>query len=250
VWTAPYAAIRKNLINNIRPTTDSSETMSNYPQVWIKSSEYGTELKIAEALISFAVRQATPPRNGSIYLKSSSWFYSFGCDEGIYVSPTQRLNRVASRKNSRRWFGLLMFGKSSLRAGTSPKTWIRPTNAPEGFKTQPIDMDAPSKPVWKELHAEIRNAWILQTHAFYPLGSTTIAEATELAQYEYEQSEPESLYPPVESAAEVEIGWSGAVPCQPPEAAVLQRPGYLGLNWILGLVADEPCVAETIYKSL
>jgi hypothetical protein len=37
------------------------------------------------------------------------------------------------------------------------------------------------------------------------LGSTTIAEATELAQYEYEQSESESLYPPLETAAEIEI---------------------------------------------
>ena len=66
-------------------------------------------------------------------------------------------------------------------------------------------MDTQSKPVWNELPEQIRNAWIEQTHAFYPLGSTTIAEATELAQYEYEQSEFESLYPPVETAAEVEI---------------------------------------------
>jgi hypothetical protein len=67
-------------------------------------------------------------------------------------------------------------------------------------------MNAQSKPSWKKLSEQIRNAWIQQTHAFYPLGSTTIAEATELAQYEYEQSESESLYPPVETAAEIEIG--------------------------------------------
>jgi hypothetical protein len=64
-------------------------------------------------------------------------------------------------------------------------------------------MNAQSKPAWNKLSEQIRNAWIQQTHAFYPLGSTTIAEATELAQYEYEQSESESLCPPVE--AEVEI---------------------------------------------
>jgi hypothetical protein len=66
-------------------------------------------------------------------------------------------------------------------------------------------VNAQSKPVWKELDEEIRSAWISQTHAFYPLGSTTIAEATDLAQYEYEQSESESLYPPVETTAEIEI---------------------------------------------
>ncbi len=69
-------------------------------------------------------------------------------------------------------------------------------------------MDAQSKPAWKELAEEIRNAWIQQTHAFYPLGSTTIAEATELAQYEYDQSESESLLPPVEIAPEVESALS------------------------------------------
>jgi hypothetical protein len=66
-------------------------------------------------------------------------------------------------------------------------------------------MNAPSKPAWNKLPEQIRNAWIQQTHAFYPVGSTTIAEATELAQYEYEQSESESLYPPVEATTEVEI---------------------------------------------
>jgi len=66
-------------------------------------------------------------------------------------------------------------------------------------------MDAQSKPTWKELPEQIRNAWIEQAHAFYPLGSTTIAEAIELAQYEYEQSESESLFPPVETSAEIEI---------------------------------------------
>ncbi len=65
-------------------------------------------------------------------------------------------------------------------------------------------MDALSKPSWNELPEQIQKAWIDQTHAFYPLGSTTIAEATELAQYEYEQSESESLFPPVEIEAEVE----------------------------------------------
>jgi hypothetical protein len=69
-------------------------------------------------------------------------------------------------------------------------------------------MDAQSKPAWNELPEQIRNAWIVQTHAFYPLGSTTIAEATELAQYEYEQSESESLFPPVEIAPEVQSALS------------------------------------------
>jgi len=64
-------------------------------------------------------------------------------------------------------------------------------------------MNAQPKPAWKELPEEIRNAWVQQTHSFYPPGSTTIAEATELAQYEYEQSESESLNPPAETAAEV-----------------------------------------------
>jgi hypothetical protein len=64
-------------------------------------------------------------------------------------------------------------------------------------------MNEHQKPAWNELSEEIRNAWIQQAHAFYPPGSTTIAEATELAQYEYEQSESESLNPPVETAAEV-----------------------------------------------
>jgi hypothetical protein len=64
-------------------------------------------------------------------------------------------------------------------------------------------MDTKSKPAWKDLPEQIRNAWILQTHTFYPQGSTTIVEATELAQYEYEQSESESLGPPVETTAEV-----------------------------------------------
>jgi hypothetical protein len=65
-------------------------------------------------------------------------------------------------------------------------------------------MDLQPKPAWQALPEEIRNAWIQQTHAFYPPGSTTIVEATELAQYEYEQSESESLYPPAETAAEAE----------------------------------------------
>jgi hypothetical protein len=65
-------------------------------------------------------------------------------------------------------------------------------------------MDTHSRPAWQELPEEIRNAWIQQTQAFYPLGTTTIAEATELARYEYDQSESESLYPPVETAAETE----------------------------------------------
>jgi hypothetical protein len=69
-------------------------------------------------------------------------------------------------------------------------------------------MDVQSKPAWKELSEQIRNVWIQQAHAFYPLGSITIAEATELAQYEYEQSEAESVYPPVETAAEIEIACS------------------------------------------
>jgi hypothetical protein len=69
-------------------------------------------------------------------------------------------------------------------------------------------MDAQSKPAWEELPVQIRNAWIQQTHAFYPLGSTTVAEATELAQYEYDQSESESLFPPVEIAPEVESALS------------------------------------------
>ena len=51
------------------------------------------------------------------------------------------------------------------------------------------NMNEESKPTWNELPLEVRNAWIEQTHAFYPPGSTTIAEATELAQSEYEQGE-------------------------------------------------------------
>jgi hypothetical protein len=66
-------------------------------------------------------------------------------------------------------------------------------------------MNAQTKPAWKELAEQIRNAWIQQTHAFYPPGSTTLAEATELAQSEYEQSESESVHPPVDSPAETEI---------------------------------------------
>jgi hypothetical protein len=65
-------------------------------------------------------------------------------------------------------------------------------------------MDVKSKPTWQELPEEIRNAWIQQVHAFYPEGSTTIAEATELAQYEYDQSESESLHPEVEAEPESE----------------------------------------------
>ena len=74
------------------------------------------------------------------------------------------------------------------------------------FKHNFIDMDAQSKPAWNELPEQIRNAWIQQAHAFYPLGSTTTEEATEPARYEFEQSEAESLCPPVEVAAEVESG--------------------------------------------
>jgi hypothetical protein len=66
-------------------------------------------------------------------------------------------------------------------------------------------METQSKPAWAELNEQIRNAWIQQTHAFYPVGSTTIAEAVELARYEYEQLESESLLPPVEPATELEI---------------------------------------------
>jgi hypothetical protein len=65
-------------------------------------------------------------------------------------------------------------------------------------------MDAHTKPAWQELPQDIRNAWIQQTQAFYPMGSTTAEEAIELARYEYEQSESESLHPPVETAAEPE----------------------------------------------
>jgi hypothetical protein len=70
---------------------------------------------------------------------------------------------------------------------------------------QPINTDAQLRPAWNGLPDQIRNAWIQQTHAFYSLGSTTITEATELAQYEYEQSESESLFPTVETTAEIEI---------------------------------------------
>jgi len=65
-------------------------------------------------------------------------------------------------------------------------------------------MDARSKPTWQELPEEIRNEWIQQTQAFYPVGSTTIAEATELAQYEYDQSESESLRPVIEPLVDSE----------------------------------------------
>jgi hypothetical protein len=65
-------------------------------------------------------------------------------------------------------------------------------------------MESRTKPTWQELPEEIRNAWIQQTQAFYPPGSTTLAEATELAKYEYDQSESESLYPVSESAPDTE----------------------------------------------
>jgi hypothetical protein len=65
-------------------------------------------------------------------------------------------------------------------------------------------MEAQPKPAWQELPEEIQNAWIQQTQAFYPLGSTTLAEATELARYEYDQSESSSLHPPQETETEAE----------------------------------------------
>jgi hypothetical protein len=58
--------------------------------------------------------------------------------------------------------------------------------------------DAPTKPVWRELPQEVQTAWIEQMHAFYPPGTTTLDQVTELAQYEYEQSEAKSLYPPID----------------------------------------------------
>lgn len=58
------------------------------------------------------------------------------------------------------------------------------------------------KPAWKDLQPEIQNAWIAQTQAFYPSGSITVEEATELAQFEYEQSESGSVHPPFEQPAE------------------------------------------------
>jgi hypothetical protein len=66
-------------------------------------------------------------------------------------------------------------------------------------------MGSPSKPTWQELPEEIRNAWIQQTQAFYPVGSTTLAEATELAQYEYDQSESDSLLPVVDTGLDLEL---------------------------------------------
>jgi len=64
------------------------------------------------------------------------------------------------------------------------------------------EMTAQPKPTWNELDEPTRNAWIKQTQAFYPPGSTTLAEATELAQYEYEQAESDSLFPPLETVEE------------------------------------------------
>ena len=65
-------------------------------------------------------------------------------------------------------------------------------------------METNTKPVWKDLAPEIQNIWIEQALAFYPPGSTTPAEAAELAQEEYQQSESDSLYPPAEAPAETE----------------------------------------------
>lgn len=62
-----------------------------------------------------------------------------------------------------------------------------------------------SKPTWQELPEEIRNVWIQQTQAFYPVGSTTIEEAIELAKYEYDQSESDSLHPAVETEPDPEL---------------------------------------------
>jgi hypothetical protein len=61
-----------------------------------------------------------------------------------------------------------------------------------------------SKPSWDELSEDIRNAWIQQTQAFYPVGSTTPEEVTELARYEYDQSESESLHPVVDTGPDPE----------------------------------------------
>lgn len=68
--------------------------------------------------------------------------------------------------------------------------------------TKEQSIEPQMKPAWKELPPEIQNAWIEQTHAFYPVGSTTVAEATELAQLEYEESESGSVYPPSEQVPE------------------------------------------------
>jgi len=61
-----------------------------------------------------------------------------------------------------------------------------------------------SKPSWDELPENIRNAWIQQTQAFYTVGSTTPEEVTELARYEYDQSESESLHPVAEAGPDPE----------------------------------------------
>jgi hypothetical protein len=67
-----------------------------------------------------------------------------------------------------------------------------------------MKMSPQSKPAWKELDEPIRNAWIKQTQDFYPPGSTTLEDAAEVAQYEYEQSESGSLLPPTETVEEIE----------------------------------------------
>ncbi len=61
-----------------------------------------------------------------------------------------------------------------------------------------------SKPSWEDLPQEIRNAWIQQTQAFYPVGSTTPEEVNELARYEYDQSESESLHPVTDTGSDAD----------------------------------------------
>lgn len=69
--------------------------------------------------------------------------------------------------------------------------------------TKEQSIEAQTKPAWKDLPPEIRNAWIEQTQAFYPAGSTTLEDAAELAQSEYEQSESDSVHPPSEQPSEL-----------------------------------------------
>ncbi len=65
-------------------------------------------------------------------------------------------------------------------------------------------MPTHSKPSWHDLPEEIRNAWLRQTQAFYPEGRITLDDMIDIARYEYEQSESESLLPVAETAPDGE----------------------------------------------
>lgn len=91
------------------------------------------------------------------------------------------------------------------RTGAGDRGTKEQTNRNTDFctkMTKDQSIEAQTKPAWKDLPPEIRNAWIEQTQAFYPPGSTTLEDAAELAQSEYEQSESDSVHPPSEQPAE------------------------------------------------